>query len=853
MHSSQTQSLASSNPMSQKVPDISREPSTQRELEASVQLAIESFARCFHELCPRIEDELFTAAERETDRIKQSRFLDAYGLVRSNRTQIERSFRSAFETIARDRLTPEAERFSAMARKQVVSRSMEDMSLVDDAKIETDIFIKRLVNKVEQHADHQTLANIKDLDERIGYLLGRDEIDQAFSPFSPDALAHAIQRSFDHLASEHAVRLEVLRIFESLVAQGFNRAYQTVNIYLVERNVLPDIANYRRERLASKKFGTPPLPAQQDDPFATHPGSSLRRDLPAATTPRVSATTPGAGAAMNHAEGFPDTRQTQGPASENAAAATHSQGVRIDTRKAAPAANFGEWINVDRRADSLIDVFGRYRASRPKPYAEKEYGTPDTFWPSNVTSALQHLTALVPASPVIAAVMSGVVTVPLSDLNMLHQVRDNARRMGVPRNDELLIDLAAVLFDKLLQDKQVPERIRRLLARLQVPWLRAVLMDAGIFAQRQHPARRLLDAIARSAIGWNETNDADGSYYQLIFEVIANVEAGFNADGRNADLAVFDDQLLKVEAFMADEAARQLRRYDRAQALLIDIEQREIASAQAEHQLRDALSALAMDDVISGFILGHWRQVMVEAVMANAPSTTRDMLFTALVDLVWSIQPKVGFDERTKLVEILPDLIKRLRAGLVTTGHDHDQSTFFAHLVKLHSAAVKFGTRTLTQEQSFQRFVSKIRKVRLDTYTPPGDATFDIPMSVISRGIAETRLAISLASAPVEPPARVLERPARLTPEYLDRTIGQIQRGRWLELLQGTTSRMMRVRWVSPSRALYLLTDRSGKDALCFTPDMLRTYVAEGLLGLLDPKDMSDRAINAIHDMVSKE
>lgn len=839
--------------MSQKVTEISREPSTQRELEASVQLAIESFARCFHELCPRIEDELFTAAERETDRIKQSRFLDAYGLVRSNRTQIERSFRTAFETIARDRLTPEAKQHSAIARRQIAVKSLDDMSLVDDAKIETDIFIKRLVSKVEQQADHQTLANIKDLDERIGFLLGRDEIDESFSPFSPDALAHAIQKSFDQLASEHAVRLEVLRIFESLVAQGFNRAYQTVNVYLVERNVLPDIANYRRERLARKKFGTTILPAPLPEHTAAPPEAPLRRDLPSATLPRANATLPNAGVLTNHAEGFADTRQAQGPASENAAMPNRSQGVRIDTRKAAPAANFGEWINVDRRADSLIDVFGRYRASRPKPYAEKEYGTPDTFWSSNVASALQHLTVLVPTSPVVAAVMSGVVTVPLSDLNLLHQVRDNARRMGVPRNDELLIDLAAVMFDKLLQDKQVPERIRRLMARLQVPWLRAVLMDATLFSQRQHPARRLLDAIARSAIGWNEANDPDGSYYQLIFEVVANVEAAFNADGRNADLAVFDEQLLKVEAFMADEAARQLRRYDRAQALLIDIEQREIASAQAEHQLREALAPLAIDSVISGFILGPWRQVMVEAVVANAPTTTRDMLFTALVDLVWSIQPKVGFDERTKLVEILPDLIKRLRAGLVTTGHDHDQTTFFSHLVRMHSAAVKFGTRTLTQEQNFQRFVSKIRKVRLDTYTLPGDAAFEIPVQVVARSIAETRLAISLASTPLEPPARVLERPARLTPEYLDRTVGQMQRGRWVELVQGTTSRMMRVRWVSPSRSLYLLTDRSGKDALCFTPDMLRTYVAEGLLGLLDPKDMSDRAINAIHDMVSKE
>jgi hypothetical protein len=304
---------------------------------------------------------------------------------------------------------------------------------------------------------------------------------------------------------------------------------------------------------------------------------------------------------------------------------------------------------------------------------------------------------------------------------------------------------------------------------------------------------------------------------------------------------------------MADEAARQLRRYDRAQALLIDIEQHEIASAQAEQQLRDALSALPLDATVTAFILGPWRQVMVEAVVANAPVNTRDILFTALVDVVWSIQPKVGFDERSKLVEILPDLIKRLRAGLVTIGCEHTQDPFFSHLVKLHSAAVKFGTRTLNQEKCFQVFVSKVRKIRLDTYTLPMEGDFEFSTPAVEKRIAEARLSITLAAAPIEPPPHVLDRPARMTHEFLERTVGQMQRGRWCELVQGTNVRVMRVRWVSPTRALFLLTDRSGRESVCFTRDTLQTFVAEGLLALLDSKDYSDRAINAIHDMVSKD
>ncbi|CAN5439003.1 DUF1631 domain-containing protein [soil metagenome] len=753
---------------------------------------MDSFARCFIELCPRIEEELFAAAEREPDRVKQSRYLDAYGLIHANRTRIESGFREAIERIIRSRLTGEAEQATANARRALDATSQTaPLSLMEDAAVEADIFIRRMAGRLRRSADEATSAELKDLDERVSYLLGTDPQDETASPFSADALARAIQSSIDDLGSEHAVRLEILRIFENFAGQGFTQAFHALNEHLAQHNVLPDIVDYRRQRLTSRRFVS-------NDATATQPG-----------------------------------------------------GGRVDTRAAPPAAHLGEPIELPRPADSLLDAFTRFRARQPREqYGENDYGTPDTFWPTVLTSVLSHLPTLVPTTPNVAAAMAGVVTVPLSDLNLLHQVRDNARRLGAPRDEEILIDLVAVLLDKILQDKQVPERIKRLIARLQVPLLRAALLDRTLFAQKAHPARRLLDVIARSAVGWDEDSDPEGRYYQLIFEVVAQVEAGFGNENRAGDLTVFEDQRLKIDAFLADEAAREHKRYERAQALLQQVEQREVADMQALMQIRDAVRDIELPEEVTDFLLDPWRRVLVEAAVSGASETTRNAFRQTISDMVWSVQPKVSIEERRQLVDMLPPLLQHLRAGLTAIDcPGAEQETFFAMLMQQHSQAVKVGVRSELQDRAFKQFEERVNAISIDPDSD--DGIIDISPDMIKASIADSRITMSLANEPVEPPARVLERPARMTVEYLDSAIDSLTRGSWVEVVQGTLVKPLRLRWISPRKTMYLFTDRLGKEAISFTPDLLRVHVADGLLSVLDSKDLTERAIDEVHNSMN--
>jgi hypothetical protein len=77
-------------------------------------------------------------------------------------------------------------------------------------------------------------------------------------------------------------------------------------------------------------------------------------------------------------------------------------------------------------------------------------------------------------------------------LNQIGALRGE-RPSHVATIDEDTIDLVGMLFEFILEDRNLPAEMQVLLARLQIPYLKAAILDRKMFAHRQHPARRLLD------------------------------------------------------------------------------------------------------------------------------------------------------------------------------------------------------------------------------------------------------------------------------------------------------------------------------------------------------------------------
>jgi hypothetical protein len=75
------------------------------------------------------------------------------------------------------------------------------------------------------------------------------------------------------------------------------------------------------------------------------------------------------------------------------------------------------------------------------------------------------------------------------------------------RGDQDVLDVMGMLFDFILGDENLPEAMKALLGRLQIPLLKVAVSDRAFFNDMHHPARMLLNNLARAGIAWSDDGD----------------------------------------------------------------------------------------------------------------------------------------------------------------------------------------------------------------------------------------------------------------------------------------------------------------------------------------------------------
>jgi hypothetical protein len=85
----------------------------------------------------------------------------------------------------------------------------------------------------------------------------------------------------------------------------------------------------------------------------------------------------------------------------------------------------------------------------------------------------------------------------------------DAKGARLSEEQEDTVQLVALLFEQMTTAVQRNSHAQRLLGELELPLLRLALADRGVFEQGEHPARRLLSAMADTAGEWLDSGDAD--------------------------------------------------------------------------------------------------------------------------------------------------------------------------------------------------------------------------------------------------------------------------------------------------------------------------------------------------------
>jgi len=147
--------------------------------------------------------------------------------------------------------------------------------------------------------------------------------------------------------------------------------------------------------------------------------------------------------------------------------------------------------------------------------------------------------------------------------NVVRELKSSSLGNQVDQTDGVTIDIVAMLFDQIFGDERVPDALKGLIGRLQIPVVKVAVLDKRFFSKKSHPARRMLDTLGEFALGLDESFDQSSPLYKKIADIISRLLEDFVDDVdifeslQSELLAVIQDENKRAE-IAAKEMARKI-------------------------------------------------------------------------------------------------------------------------------------------------------------------------------------------------------------------------------------------------------------------------------------------------------
>jgi serine/threonine protein phosphatase PrpC len=460
------------------------------------------------------------------------------------------------------------------------------------------------------------------LEQRISCILKIESLKSEDNPFGPEIICNAFKDACNDVDAAVRIRLIVLKLFDRHVGSEFDQIYQEINDSLINQGVLPDIRIQVRN---------PP----SHDYHAGHPSSS-----------------------------HPNPSGSPMPSA-------HQSGAHTVNVHAAPSG--AQLLDALRQ---VMNVNFQAGGGAQSPGAQQMEVV-------NQLTVLQHEQSQAVCEEMASLDVSGVHT---GTVNVLRDLKATSVTSSIGEIDSMMFDVVAMMFDFILDDKDMPAPMKALIGRLQIPMLKVAILDKAFFARKFHPARKLLNALADAAVGWKELQDDNDLLYEKMEILVLRVIEEF--DER---VDVFEDVLGELEQFLNEEYQRAEKTASVSADLIESRERLSDAKKAASEQLERRLAKAPVHGLVRDFLSSHWRELLfIRYFDEGETGEGWKHAVQTMDDLVWSVAPKTRGEDRNHLSDVLPGLLRRVRDGIKQLGMPTEWSAqFLGALKKLHIAAIR--------------------------------------------------------------------------------------------------------------------------------------------------------------------
>jgi len=755
------------------------------------------------------------------------------------------------------------------------------LSLVDDAEVERGVQADRLAQQMAQGCE-SLLATVS---ATLSGLQAPDALQD--HPLRPKVLAQALLDALAKLDSDDDVTQALSQQLGRVLTEAFN-ALLTDVIKAWQSAGLNPAASTLARRIGSGQTGNHSLhggtsthsaPGELGAPPTTSPGQP--RPGPAGRPHPAEAMLPDAmqaevqwqaAQALSQMFGMVMPATVQAPAGGPAFSAT---GLMPPGAVPATASSWGSYAGRGQSAALASADFQNLiqQIAHAAPASEWE-GMADaalhgvevsehtgSAWPGDAATQGAHGSQVTP--PVYG--LAG----PLMAVNVIRTHREAlVQASGGAPIDQMVIDIVAALFDQVLSDPKVAPQMARQIARLQMPVLRVALADMGFFNSRKHPVRRFVNRIASLSAAFDDPESASGQ------ACLARVSALVNdvVEGDFDQIALYDDKLAELEAFVDAENERETQEQARVAELLQRKEQDLKVQQRFRQKLQQELQDLEMPDFLRSFLLDVWSQVQVMvAARDGADSPQSERMRMLAHELVVSVQPKGSPQLRKAFLQTLPGLMRTLNDGLnLIQWPEEAKQAFFGALLPAHSECLKTAPAHELTQRMLEHRLLKIDRIAIPTREdaandPLPNALIDIDKPPVLTVVSALSASEAHDAGFVQEAAVVAEAPLDIDLDFSDTAadaagvdidldapppptqglalIHHIQKGTAYNMQMQGQWKKVRLTWISEGRNFFIFTHgHTHKQTISLTARTLAKMCDSGRFRAFEQAELIERA-----------
>ena len=381
-------------------------------------------------------------------------------------------------------------------------------------------------------------------------------------------------------------------------------------------------------------------------------------------------------------------------------------------------------------------------------------------------------------------------------------------------DDEDVIDMIGLLFARIHDDSDLPAPMRKLLARLHVPFLRTALREPMLLHGAIHPARELLDELGDLAIGWCNSSDPNGDLLKQVALTVEQLAA--HREGVQSVEYARAIEILKGQ--METHARRAELAEHRTIETIIGRERLELARSRVVALVQQRLRQHEPMPWVRQLLRGPWAHHLALVWLRQSESSAAFRKSLEFVDeLLWVDEPRSGPQDANRLAKAREALPAQLRQGLAG--------------VNLHDSEIEDLVLRLEDYLEAQLHG-----------TEPADYLYENDPTLVQTDFAaqwkESIVEDQPTAAPIDP--------------VLVAKLRTLRPGTWFEFRLSQQDEVERAKfcWTSPYTGHYLFVNRNGTRVREMAAADLTTEMEAGLSRMIDANRLLERSLRALIDQL---